>query len=168
MSFHVDNTLTASVDPDDDSPIMVTFPEVTGSKFSFLFPPFASVPEVAVAGIGKAAQITNGLKAGFEQPRNGWDYKTTNNISEMGVFLGRTRRKQAVNFNISTDGVDYDWLVDPWRELRDELLKHPFWFSWSHRYDETVFAWTQGQQSTPSFEDQHWSKWSISAAGAFD
>ncbi len=128
----------------------------------------SGIPEMAVVGIGKATQIDTGLRVGFEQPRNGWDHKITNTISEMGVFLGRSRRGQAVDFVIQTDGVDYDWLVDPWRELRDELLKHPFWFSWSHRYGETVFAWTRGEQATPSFEDRHGSQWTIHAAGVFD
>lgn len=152
--------------PVDNSPQLITFTEVNSDQYRIVFDsPTAAI--LSCASFGKSLPIPYGLATSFASPHNGQQYVDISNISESGNFIGRSTYKEAVEFSVSTELLEYDWFRANWRPFMRHLERRPFWFKWSDTTytDEAVFCWNNGKQSTPVFTGSQFMSFSLSLKG---
>ena len=154
---------------DDNAPTIKTFTKTSVVNFRILIDGYAvgDPPIISVISVGAILPLENGLATSFASPYNAQRYESITNESESGNFIGRSVRKKAAPFTIETQLLQYDWMVDNWRDFVKHAERRPFFFQWSHTDypDESIFCWTENNISTPTFDDSHFMTMSIQAKG---
>ena len=156
----------ASFVPDNAAPIFLLFNEVISDRFRIEVTA-ANPALLGVAMFGKSMIVPHGLKQGFASPHNAQLYRDVTNESETGNFLGRSVRKEAVEFSFGTELLEYDWFISDWRPFLRHAERKPFFFKWSNTTytNESVWCWLSNRVSTPAFDDAHFSSIEIPCKG---
>ena len=121
----------APYSPTDNAPQLFIFAEVSSDQYRILID---STPAsiVSVVSFGKSLPVPYGLTTSFASPHNAQQYRNRTNESETGNFIGRSVRKEAVPFTVSTELLQYDWMRDEWRDFLRHLERRPCFFKWSN------------------------------------
>jgi hypothetical protein len=156
-----------TVTPANESPQLVTFNAVNSDKFKIVFSAGSAPLFLGVASFGEALRIPFGLETTFNSPHNAQQYEIISNQSETGNFIGRSVRKAATPFNVSTNLLEYDWFVTNWRPFLRHIERRPFFFKWSDNFynDETVFSWSAEKIATPVYTDNNFMSFSLDLFG---
>lgn len=156
----------AAHSPTDNAPFFIKFAQVSSDKYRIVID---STPAsiVSVVSFGNVTPIPYGLSSNFNSPHNAQQYKNITNESETGNFIGRSVRKGATPFNVSSELFEYDWMISTWRPFLRHLERKPCFFKWSDTTytEESVFCWSEPDIATPSYSDGHFLNIDLSLRG---
>ena len=111
--------------------------------------------------IGECLTLPEALRK-FASPFNATEYKARVKASACGP-LSRSLVREAIDVDLTIEGLCYDWLVQKWRPFRDYLMRYPVYFSWSkNRYpSEVARVWLEDGVEPTEFSDSHFSVLSL-------
>ena len=140
-----------SVTPTDTKPVFKMFTEVSSDTWRIKITNATDVVSLGDVFIDKAISTQRGIWKGFNPPHLDRKVSYTNNESEGGLPLGRSKRVIGWDGNVNIE-------FETTATMRSTLLPfivsaedNPFYFSWNYDDypDEAVYAWTDGSRVSP-------------------
>jgi hypothetical protein len=110
-------------------------------------------PKIQMVALGLRLELQRGLGTNFEPPALAGRLKPQTNISETGVFLGRSLEVAPAAFKMPTTILTPAWIRSNWPALLAHIERYPFFvLPEPDSYpDEAVIAWTKGKISQPKY-----------------
>lgn len=143
-------TTVVTANPSDDRVIFHTFDPVAESNYRLRIESSVSAPQLAVLYLGELLVMERRLYVGHTPVPFGLRRVVSTGRSESGQFLGRTRRRQTVNFDISMPNLTPEWVRDELEPFIDVSDVTPFFWAWRpEAYPaEVAYCWTADDPAT--------------------
>jgi len=153
-----------TIAPTTDNVIFVTFDSTMAADWRFYVSDIASI---GVACIGETTELPVGMAAGFLIPTMALDDKFETSVSQSGVHLGNSLRRQNISFSISLNMLDPDWIRTTWSDFLEHARLYPFFFSWDseNHSDEAVYLWVNKKIPKPAYSSPVQGKVSLHVEG---
>lgn len=137
-------SISSTVTPASTAPSMITFGNVSSTRFRVLFSSSAAL-SIAIIYIGRYTQMQRGCWAGFTPPWMGRNTVVTSTVSQNGVLLGRSVRHLGLKWSLVFDYVTPAFIRSDWMPFIISAETNPFFVQWnpSEVPDEVVFAWIE-------------------------
>jgi hypothetical protein len=121
-------------------------------KISFASTP-AHTPKIQMMALGDRLELEQGLRPGYTPPALGSRNQLATNISEQGIFIGRSLELGPVDFSLSSTLFTPAWIRANWPAWLAHMEQKPFFvLPEPDAYpDEAVIAWTAGKIATPRY-----------------
>jgi len=149
-------TARATVSITTSGPKLITFASVSARYWRIDFNTTGSFSvKVAAAAIGVRLELEKELRPGYSPPALGQNNMPVSNVSETGIFLGRSIERAPISFNVALTILTEAWIRANWPALLAHIEKYPF-FIWPEPDTDTagaevVIAWTDGQIRPPEY-----------------
>lgn len=117
-----------TVEPENDSAIMVLFPPVDATSIRVVIEG-SLVPTVGVIYFGEALELPHRTYQGYtpiDLAKN-TDFET--NVTRGGMFAGRTIRRSGASNNFTVNNIPEDWVRDNFLDFISESLTRPFFLA---------------------------------------
>lgn len=137
-----------------DSPKLFTFAAASARYWRIRLDTTGSeTPKIQMVTIGTRLELQRGARPGMRPPALGNADMPYNSISASGFFLGRSVRRQPVDFRLSTDTLTPAWVRSNWPDFLAHAERYPFFVlpEPDSYTDEAVFAWTRGKINAPEY-----------------
>ena len=140
-----------SVTPADDSPIYRKLTPGSDTRFRIQITSPSVNDEIYHAAIGSSLELKP-LNVGFKPPMFE-QFRSTNNVNNHGVLLGRSVSKTARTLNIRQSAITTAELYSDYKGWLDHAVKYPFLFCWNYESypGDTVFCWLDGMGPEPVY-----------------
>lgn len=104
---------------------------------------------IASIAFGEYIALEHGLHVGFTEPKLARETETIGNISDGGVFLGRSIISKGFRTRMNIEFMSETFTRDKWLPFVRHAEKKPFYLAWDYdRYpNEAAFCWTDGDIS---------------------
>lgn len=123
-------------------------PEVSARYWRFQFFDEAVASKIGIASFGKRVDLPVGMRVGFTPPHQGQRFSHLPQISESGLFIGRTLRRRQYETDINLQHVAGDWVRQHLQGLLSHAEEKPFFFSWDKDQPwETAYCWLRDNPS---------------------
>lgn len=140
--------------PGTDNVLAMLFETVESTRFAIYLDSETSpeqLPSISVAMMGRALVVPRGQPLNHRPAR--WSRRTEVRpvVSEGGLFLGRSIRRDGVEFNIRFQHLDADWVRSDMQEFIDHARTKAFGWLW-HPQDypaELAYVWTRDGDIRP-------------------
>lgn len=101
---------------------------------------------LSVVGLGRKMEFERGFYNGFQPPEWNEVVETTNNKSENGVYLGRSKVRAGLRpFKINVEPVTHAWVHSVWLPFKRHAEEKPFFFAWGTDVDTgRAYVWEKG------------------------
>ena len=135
--------VVGTVTPPDKAAILKTFTQVSKRYWRIVFDATGAAPALAIAAFGEVMTLEKGFRPGFVP----WGLKDnaslSQNISEDGIPLGRSKIVKASRYIIPQNNNSAAWIRSTWIPFIEAAQDHPFFMMWDEdNYPlEVVFAW---------------------------
>lgn len=103
---------------------------------------------IASIYVGQSIALPEGLKAPFRPTQYGRNNDISNNVTEGGQFIGRSKYSSGWEVDIEQTVVDPDWVTANYDTLIDRIEVAPFFFVWDYEIDNSpsidnsAYCWT--------------------------
>ncbi len=147
-------TLEATITPTTRGPKLLRFDSANFQHWRIKISTTGSyAPKLQILNAGVQLELQRGLRTGFMPPALASRNKPVTNISENGLFLGRSLAVAPVEFNLQTTTLTAAWVRANWPALLAHLEQFPaFILPEPDGYpDESIIAWTNGKITQPSY-----------------
>ena len=127
------NNFATAITPTDDSPILryVTTP-VNVDYYRILITNCTADAVIGVAAFGAALPLPQAIEPGSWAPAPFARKNTINtNISNKGVFMGRSIEQEGIDGLIVQNLVDPAWIRSNWLSFAQHGEQKPFFYSWN-------------------------------------
>lgn len=144
--------VASSISPaTDDSVIFQTWTSVVQPHWRIQITSATTSTFISVLSIGNIFSIPYGLGTGFTPPGMPGQKEYFTNISEKGLFLGRSVKHVADMSRIRLDLLDPSWVRNNLNLFLEHAETKPFFFSWDNENNptESAFAWTENKGIRP-------------------
>lgn len=121
-------TTIVSYDPTTDEPLFFIFEPVTSGRWRIVVQNGAS-SEVAVVWWGKALQMERPLYGEYTPPNFARATEVRSSYSESGEFLGRTKQRTYLEFNINWSLLSRSWVDTNWYPALKAMESEPFFLA---------------------------------------
>lgn len=124
-------------------------------------------PQIANASLGVALVLDHGFPIGFEPPRQARNNTISNNTTEQGHFVGRSRIRRGIETTLSLGQVADSWVREAWEPFIDHAETRPFYLLWSPLQwpTEAAFVWSHGRYRKPRYSSPRHMDVSLSVQG---
>lgn len=122
-------TSLETIEPTDDSPIMLTHAEVTSVRWRIRVRR-GVLPRIAVYRVGAALQLERPLYGGHTPLDLGRQTILKSNYSETGEFLGRTKHRTYFATEFQWENLTAAWVRTNWTVLQRAIETEPFFMAW--------------------------------------
>jgi len=115
-------------------------------------------PKIQIANVGERLEMEQGYRPGSSPPAIASRNKTVTNISESGLFIGRSLEVKPVKFSLPLTILTKAWIRSNWPALLVHMERLPFFILLEpDAYpDEAVIAWTDGPIASPVYSHSVW------------
>ncbi len=138
--------------PSDQSAAMHTFNTIIARYWRIdIVMLSAETPKFQMISLGNNLVIERCLTPGFASPILGANLKATTNISEKGVFIGRSLKSEPVKFNLRFELLSEAWVRSNWPPMLAHIQELPFFIQTQPDWDDAVFCWTDRVIATPIY-----------------
>ena len=147
-------TLRATINPTTKGPKILTFTSASLRYWRLTISTTGSfAPKIQIANIGERLEIQRGLRPGFMPPALASSNQLATNISESGLYIGRSLKIAPIEFALNTTVLTAAWVRANWPDLLTHIEKFPFFLlpEPDGYTDEAVIAWTRGKISPPTY-----------------
>ena len=136
-------TTIDSTTPTDNSPIVFLFDSVSSSQYRMQFTG-GSVPGVGVIYMGTALVGQRAIYGGFTPITMSKKTVLRPQKSEGGNWLGRSKIRQGVQFNIAMKNLTASWVHTSFKPFINDVIDYPFFFAWrpTSYPSEVAYCWT--------------------------
>lgn len=123
--------------------IFYTGAEVSARYWRFRFSDSTTASKIGVCALGKRLDLPVGMPVGFTVPHHGRRFEYLPQISESGMFIGRSLKRQQYETEINLQYVTPAWA----RQNLQHFLAHadtkPFFFCWDDEVNtwEAAYCW---------------------------
>lgn len=126
----------------------------------------AESPRVVLIAFGVRLELERGLRPGFRAPALAPPNRVVTNVSESGLFLGRSLARQPIEFTLNTDTLTPAWIRANWPGLLAHVEQYPFFcLPEPDAYpDEAVVAWTRGKIRAPEYSHSNFLRLALDLA----
>ena len=110
--------------------------------------PISSIASIA---FGEYMAVERKIFRGFTEPLLARNTQTIGNVSDGGVFLGRSVTNRGFSTRININHASTSWMRNDWEQFVRHAEKKPFYFSWNigSYPNEAAFCWTDGGIKPP-------------------
>lgn len=110
-------------------------------------------PKIQMLSFGVKLELEQGLRVGLMPPALGNKNQPSTNVSEGGIFIGRSNQITPVPFTLSTNVLTPSWVRANWAWFQPIAEKRPFFvLPEPDAYpNEAVYAWTDGPIAAPKY-----------------
>lgn len=147
-------TLKGTINPTTKGPKILTFTADTERYWRLTFSTTGSfAPKIQIANIGESLTMQRGLRPGFMPPALASSNRLATNISEAGLYIGRSLKIAPIEFSLNTTVLTAAWVRANWPDLLTHIEKYPFFLlpEPDGYADEAVIAWTRGAILPPKY-----------------
>jgi len=147
-------TLRATINPTTRGPKLLTFTSVSFRYWRITISTTAAFsPKIQIANVGARLELERGLRPGFMPPALGSRLRPTTNLSETGIYIGRSLENKPVDFSLATTTLTAAWVRANWPAFRDHIERYPFFIlpEPDAYAGEAVIAWTRGAINPPTY-----------------
>lgn len=132
--------------PVDDRVIIHEFDPVTAAHYRLTIGAGNAAPQIAVLYLGEILALERRLYVGHRPVPFALRRVVSTGRSESGQFLGRTRRRESVEFELSMPNLTPAWVRDELEDFVDNSDVAPFFWAWrpTDYPDEVAYCWTTG------------------------
>lgn len=109
-----------------------------------------AAPRIGLLASGMRMEFEIGFYGGFAPPDWNDEAENANNLSDKGIFLGRSIARYGLRpFQISLEPVTHAWVDDVWMPFKRHAQKYPFIFAWGNDpINNRAFTWAKGFMPT--------------------
>ena len=146
------STSRGSISPTTRGPKFLKFTSASARYWRLTISTTGSfAPKIQIANIGARLELQRGLRPGYMPPALAPRQRPTTNISETGLFIGRSLEVKPINFQLPTTTLTAAWVRANWPALLAHIEQYPFFLlPEPDAYpDEAVLAWTRGNINPP-------------------
>ena len=103
---------------------------------------------LAIAAFGQAIALPDNMRAPFMPPRYARNNDISNNKTEGGQFIGRSKYSSGYEADIMQQFVDPSWVDANFDTLINRVEVAPFFFAWDYQIDDSpsietsAYCWT--------------------------
>lgn len=103
---------------------------------------------LAIAAFGQAVALPDNMRAPFMPPRYARNNDISNNKTEGGQFIGRSKYSSGYEADIMQQFVEPSWVDANFDTLIDRVEVAPFFFAWDYQIDDSpsietsAYCWT--------------------------
>jgi len=147
-------TSRGTISPTTRGPKLATFTSASARYWRLTFSTTGSfAPKIQIANIGAQLELQRGLRPGFAPPALGPRNIPGTNISESGLFLGRSLAVAPVAFRIPLTLLTPAWIRANWPALLTHIEQYPFFImpEPDSYTDEIAIAWTARRPGVPEY-----------------
>ncbi len=125
---------------------------------------------VGCLAFGTDFTFERGCWVGFSPPKMARSTDLTNNVSQGGVWLGRSIIRNGASFSFELDKLTASWVNATWYPFMLHAERRPWWLLWektSHPA-EAAFCWAEGKIAKPSNSHPNFMAASMNASARTD
>jgi hypothetical protein len=145
------NDFTTAEAPVDTTPIYRSLTAVDAAMWRWKFVTPVDL-YIGCLAFGEDFQFQRGCWMGFSPPKLARDTDLTNNVSQGGVWLGRSIIRNGAKFSFDLDKLTASWVNSTWYPFMLHAERRPWWLLWekaSHPA-EAAFCWSEGKIQKPA------------------
>lgn len=137
-------TFLESIEPSDNSAIMLLFETVQARYWRFTISGGAESPEIGVLNIGQALTMERPIYGGHRPGKLSRRTSYSNNMSESGQFLGRSIVRRGYKESFNWQNLTAAWYRENFDPFVAAARTKPFFIAWRPATfpDEVLYAWT--------------------------
>lgn len=142
---------SAAEAPIDTSPIYRSKAVVSAARWRWKI--VSTVPVyLGCMSFGVDFAFERGTWVGFSPPRLARDTTLTTNVSQGGVFLGRSIIRNGAEFSFNLDKLTMEWVYEVWYYFMLHAERRPWFLLWERKNHpaEAAFCWSRGDTPKPS------------------
>ena len=122
-------TTLVSISPTTDEPIMAIFEPRTQQKWRLSITYAGTAPTIGVVKFGAALQMERPLYGEYTPPNFARATEVRSSYSESGEFLGRTKQRTYLEFNINWSLLSRSWVDTNWYPALKAMESEPFFLA---------------------------------------
>ncbi len=137
--------------PTDTTPIYRYGAAISANRWRWKIVSAADV-FIGCLSFGVGFSFQRGCWVGFSPPKLARETELTNNVSQNGVWLGRSVIRNGAKFSFDLDKLTAAWVNEVWYAFILHAERRPWWLLWevtSHPA-EAAFCWATGRIAKPS------------------
>lgn len=159
-----------SVSPADTTPVYkVLTAAIAAARWRFKVI-CATQPNLACLSFGTDLQFERGCWVGFSPPRLARDTDLTNNISQRGVWLGRSIIRNGMMGAFDLDKLTPGWVETYWKPFVRHAETKPWFLLWNKTgYPaDAAWCWAEGDIERPAYSHPNFMKAGMRYRGRTD
>lgn len=121
---------------------------------------------LSVLHIGKRLDF-NRIEAPFTPPGSAQSFDVLNNISQEGLFIGRSNLSKPFDVRLELKNEDPAWIRANIPDFVESVKTRPFFFVWDSVFypNEVAYCWTERAQDAPRYPNVKYMNWTLRAKG---
>lgn len=142
--------------------VLDTGPSVSARYWRFRFDDVTTASKIGVLSLGKRLDLPVGMRVGFTPPHHGAKYHSVPQMSESGLFIGRSIRRTGYETTINLTNVTPAWVRQSLQPFIEHAKTKPFFFLWDDEVHtwETAYCWLAGDPQI-SYSGRTWMEVSL-------